>query len=196
MNRLFKLAAIACAGAACSLGSALAGTVDFNSLSNGDDITGVDLGGVTITRGANTVIVTSASPASTGNTIQGGSFVSDDPFRADFSEAGVTYVQVDMGDFNQDADDLFLRAYDSSDNLIGETLLSIAGSFVGMETLSVMTATAIAYVTFGTTGPDFLNSIYADNLIWRTSDIPLPAALPLMLMGLGGLGFASRRKKA
>ena len=35
-----------------------------------------------------------------------------------------------------------------------------------------------------------------DNVAYNTATVPVPAALPLMLLALGGLGVAARRRKA
>lgn len=35
-----------------------------------------------------------------------------------------------------------------------------------------------------------------DNFVFEVAEVPLPAALPLFLIGLAGLGFAKRRRKA
>ena len=56
------------------------------------------------------------------------------------------------------------------------------------------------WVNVGTTGTVFWGtndgSPVADNGSWSiVSSVPLPAALPLFLVALGGLGIASRRSK-
>lgn len=57
---------------------------------------------------------------------------------------------------------------------------AIGGAFLGANSISF---------AFGGASPDqfYINAI---------SDVPLPAALPLLLAGVAGLGFASRRRKA
>lgn len=56
-----------------------------------------------------------------------------------------------------------------------------------------------AFSTISITGPG--NDFFSIDDIYVSGDavlpeIPLPAAFPLMLAGLAGLGFASRRKKS
>ncbi|MEQ8935855.1 MAG: VPLPA-CTERM sorting domain-containing protein [Amphiplicatus sp.] len=65
----------------------------------------------------------------------------------------------------------------------------------------MVTLISTAEVFFSITGDAFLNSgaSLADfniNLVANTSEVPVPAALPLMLAGIAGLGFASRKKRA
>ncbi|WP_411818031.1 VPLPA-CTERM sorting domain-containing protein [Hyphococcus sp. DH-69] len=57
-----------------------------------------------------------------------------------------------------------------------------------------------AAVNFSIDGIAFLNSgaalpDYNFNINAAVSEVPIPAALPLLLSGIAGLGFASRRKK-
>jgi hypothetical protein len=184
---------------ACALGgatTAVAAVQDFESFSEFDVITGVDLGGFSITAGGDGISVLNAGNFfGTGNFIQTDPFDNSNPYRADFSVSGVSSVSVDVGDNNQDPDDLFLRAYDAFDTLLSSFAISITSSFVGFETLTV-TGTDIAYVVFGGAGQGGRNNVYADNFSYQTvSPIPLPAALPLLATAFGGLGFLARRRR-
>jgi hypothetical protein len=108
------------------------------------------------------------------------------PFRADFDVPAWT-VSVDLGDFGDDADQLFLNAYNSSNVLIASAGQLLGAGVSGMVTLNVATA-GIAYVTFGAVG-DGGSSVYADNLSF---DVPEPASAAVL--GLGVLGLAARRR--
>ncbi len=179
----------------CALGTAASAvTQDFEGFNGGDDITGQDLGGFTLTAGGDIVeIVNAYDYFGTGYFIGSNPFVNDNPYRADFSVLGVNQVSVGVGDANADADDLFLFAYDMFDTLIDSYTTSIANSFVGFETLTV-SGPNIAYVVFGGGNQVFPNSVYADNFTYSTAAVPLPAGGLLLLGALGLLGFGRRRR--
>lgn len=112
--------------------------------------------------------------------------------RADIA-GGATSVSVDLGDFDQDPDTLFLEIFDSSNASIGFTDLLIDASFEGMKTLS-LSAPDIAYAVFGATDPATLgSSVFADNFTFEPASIPEPATLSLL--GLGAVGMAMRRRR-
>ena len=94
-----------------------------------------------------------------------------------------------------DGDILFLSIFDSMDNLLGTNSVPIASSFSGLLALSIMSGTEISYALFGTIGGAFFNSVFADDLTFNTSIVPLPAALPLFVGGLGLMGLVGRREK-
>lgn len=110
--------------------------------------------------------------------------------RADIS-GGTSSVSVDLGDYNQDSDLLFLDVYDSSNVLLGHTELFIAASFSGMETLT-LSSPGISYAIFGAIASSG-SSVYADN--FTISAVPEPETYAMLLAGLGLLGFMARRRK-
>src|SRR5262249_29231922 len=65
---------------------------------------------------------------------------------------GASFVSVDLGDFDADADTLFLEAFNASNVSVGFTSLFIDASFSGMLTLS-LTAPNIDHVQFGARAP-------------------------------------------
>lgn len=116
--------------------------------------------------------------------------------RADIA-GGATFVSVDLGDFNADADLLFLDIFNASNTLLGHTDLLIDSSFSGMQTLS-LSASGIAYAVFGSTAPSINgSSVFADNFTFTpaTGGVPEPAAWALMLAGFFGMGSALRRTR-
>jgi|GEM_PF-4556195 len=112
------------------------------------------------------------------------------PYRADFKVDGVYFVSVVLGDFDGDSDNLYLKAYDSADVLLGESNFYLDASVFGGPTLSV-SAADISYAVFGSNG-EFPNSVYMDDFTYKTSAVPEPATLlgfgiPMLMIGLSKL---------
>lgn len=82
----------------------------------------------------------------------------------------------------------------SLDSSLG--LITITTSLNSIISVVTMTFAQAATNAFGLV--DWIRFEYAGTefVVASISDIPLPGALPLLLSGLAGLGFAARRKKA
>lgn len=117
--------------------------------------------------------------------------------RATFSVLASS-VSVDLGDFGGDPDDLFLRAFDQSGNLISQDTASISFIFQGMVTLRVTGNNNIASVVFGGLDPFGGNSVFGDNLVVETAAIPEPSSLAMLGIagGVFSLARVARRAKA
>lgn len=151
---------------------------------------------VSITAGAGAAACSgqSSSPNNTPALVRTGQF--DSFWTATFSSL-MNMVSIDLGDYNQDEDSLFLTAFDASSTMLGTITLDIPTTSRDMHTLSLAFAN-ISSVTFGTSGALGLGAIYADNLTFSNdvAPVPLPAGLGLLVAGLFGLGVAGRRRKA
>lgn len=134
-----------------------------------------------------------------GNTPNGTAGLIVDPLSS-FIEAvisgGTDFVSIDLGDFGADADDIFLRAYDAGNSLLGSDTFTIPGGFTGMETLSVSFAN-IARVEFGGSGFQGDSNVYADNFSFNQMGgaVPEPATWAFMILGFGAIGGAMRRQR-
>jgi hypothetical protein len=151
--------------------------------------------GVTFTTDAAASLYYSITPNNTYGLLSTDAFFERFYFiRADIA-AGATFVSVDLGDFNQDADLLFLEVYDAADNLLASTSLLIDESFEGMKTLS-LSAANIAYAIMGAMSPALGgSSVYIDNFTFISRIVPEPSSLFLALSALGaGLLFARRNR--
>lgn len=196
MNKLLVSLVLCFAGSVAS--AATTTVIDFEAgFANNQDITGVDLGGVTLTKGGETIIVTNAVPGGgSAFAVQSNPFEGTNPFRADFTSL-VSFFSVDMGDFGpSDDDDLTLQAFASDDSLLASVGINYGSAGNFLATLSV-SAPNIAYVVFNGGSTAFPSSIFADNLTFSTDTavIPLPAGGLLLLTGLGGFLLARRRTR-
>jgi hypothetical protein len=166
--------------------------IDFNAAPDGQ--TSLTFGPVTFTAGGAPIYTTTYGNAPNGTrgiiANDGNAFV---PFRADIA-GGTSFVSIDLGDYNSDADNLYLRAYDASNNLIASATDFIDASFVGMKTLSVSAAN-IAYVRFGGTGFLEQSNVYADNFTYEGRGVPEPTTWAMMIAGFGLAGAAVRSRR-
>lgn len=119
------------------------------------------------------------------------------PLRADFS-AVVRSVTVDLGDFGNDSDMLFLEVYDGSNNLLDSASKLISGSNDVLNTLSV-SSRGIRYALFGSRPPSLNgSSVYAANFSFSlqpVAPVPEPATWASMLLGLSAAGYVAGRRQ-
>jgi hypothetical protein len=103
-------------------------------------------------------------------------------------------VSVDLGDFNADADTIFLQAFGLGGVPLGETSMLLDASDEAMHTLTI-SGVDISYVVFGGRDPSLNgSSVFADNLTFGRG-VPEPGAWAMMIAGLAGIGWRLRRTR-
>ena len=187
--------------------SAHAAVVDPDSFSSGTDISnafaGVTLSALTTTGTLNPVYSVTDSYASTGDRVfsasstanvswfQGIDFSS--ALRIDFATV-VNTVSIDVISDNH-SDYGTLEIFDASNNSLGYVASSVMTSPGQYTTLTLGSATAIAYAIAG--GQDStVDNVLLDNLQYAATDVPEPATLAIWgLFGVWGAGVAVRRRR-
>ncbi|MDP3855377.1 PEPxxWA-CTERM sorting domain-containing protein [Phenylobacterium sp.] len=183
--------------AACMLGwagsaSALT-TIDFSLAPT--SFTSYSEGPVTFTSVTGSLVYAVEGPNFTNNLIGEYEAGYIPLLRADFA-LDVGLVSVELGDYADDADLLYLEVFDFSGVSLGSTTLLTDESFEGMETLSI-TASGIRFAIFGALPPAGIgSSVYADNFTYGLSAVPEPATWAMMITGFGLVGGAMRRRVA
>ena len=189
---LIKFSTLLLALAVLSYGlTAKANVIDFSSAPT--SFTSYTEQGVTFTSVTGGSIDNSTTPNGTVGLLEASAPRSY--LRADIA-GGATSVAVDLGDFNADADTLFLEIYSLTNTLLGRTDLLILNSFSGMLTLSLGNPN-IAYAIFGATDPALNgSSVYADNFTWQSvNSVAEPGSMALVALGALAAFRVSRRHK-
>jgi hypothetical protein len=162
--------------------SANAATIvfDFDSLTDGIDISGTNLGGATFTAG---VIQSQA--------------VSGSNFQVTFSMFGVRGISVE---FTGDGTGADITAFDGfglgSLGGIGPAS-GVSGSVFGNVLFIDQFAGGLfsaASVNFGGTGITSIDNLTVETIDVGGSTVPVPASLPLMAAALVGAGFVAKRR--
>jgi hypothetical protein len=190
---LLMMAAITCFVALSVNG--IAATITFEDVGTGS-YSSIVYSDVTFTNNLgnlNVMDVTSTMPPLANHVIFGpDTHNSAEAYKAAFSITGVRSVSVDMGDWNADADSLYLKAYDAGNNLLNAAYDTLPWTLNGGHTLAVTTSADISYVLFNTDYP-YPGSVFCDNFIYTANPVPLPSALLLFAPGLAGLAALRRR---
>lgn len=171
------------AGIALAASSAQAGltTYDFDGFADGTDISGVDLGGATLTAGNGGIDVT-------GGVGSGASGIS-----GTLNMFGVINVSLDLS--ANDSGEVFLNAF-APGNFLINSFSGIGGS------ISVFAPNTVA-ISFGSMSGA---GVSFDNLVLETIDVtggsdpggtavPIPGALPLMATAFAGVVFLGARRR-
>lgn len=111
--------------------------------------------------------------------------------------AATDFVSVTMGDYNGDAENLYLNAYNNANVLIGSAFFANPESSYAGATLSVSSILAdIAYVEFYGLDDRGLNTVFWDNFTFNenaNTPVPEPSTIFLLTAGVGI--FSGLRKK-
>lgn len=182
-------------------------SIDFETgFADGEDITDVNIGGVTLSRGGDLLLVTETVPdAVVGGlfSVWGSPFTSVNPIRFDFFSV-VAEFHLDVGDFGpSDADVFTLNAYSGTGTLVDSETVNFSASDSGFATLTVSESLTdlISYATLSSTSSGgFPGSFFIDNLVFDVevpgsapSPVPLPAGFVLLGTALAGLRLSRRR---
>jgi hypothetical protein len=173
-------------------------TLNFDELAQGTILDTEYVGlGVTFSNSSGALIVSTATPGppfTAPRAVLPQNYSTPGNFSQATFSVPVSFVSVVLGDFNQDADNLFLQLFDASNTLIGSDTDLLPAPVNGGLLLSA-SAPNIAYARFFGVGVDN-NSVYFDNFTFETAQQAVPEPGTMLLVGSGIVAVARRRRKS
>ena len=217
MIRSHILAACLVLGSLAGAASAATTTIDFESFNRLDDVTNLDLGGVSLSRGSSALRVVGIAPNSIPSLIGDNQVQPDNltpaaaPFRADFTDPSATVTDFTVGivapRFANTELSITVTAFDARDVELDQTTFVRDFGFdtagINYREFTVSSPGDIDYATFSVfaAGSNFQGAIF-DNVSFTTSSgggvapIPLPVGmltLPAAVLALTRVARLHRR---
>ena len=195
MKRRFS--SLAAAAVFATLTPATAATVDFEGLAPGVYAAGTDFSGLSFDQDVQIDAFSFLDgPATDGNIARQfkktGQFTSDvgGSIGGSFS-ASISALTLGAGDVCCDLDKIVLTGFDASGNVVdtdtytgqASGFLSIAGTGIVSYFLKITDVNSSGSSGFDNFSFDFENA----------APVPLPASLPMLVLGVAGLGFVGKR---
>ncbi|MCD4716654.1 MAG: PEP-CTERM sorting domain-containing protein [Desulfobacterales bacterium] len=177
----------------CSGGLAGATLITFDSLTQGDSMQSYSEAGVTFSTTTDALLYVYPHLLRTG--IAGNTENPFVPIRADFDDYASS-VSVLLGDLCFDTEEIYLNAYNESDILIGQTIVTLDGEGWMMVSVAASAIDHVIWSSINNEGPYYDNTLLADSFEFTADPVPEPATMFLLASGLIGLaGFRRRFKK-
>lgn len=194
LKKLLSLAALAMLCGPMFAAPAHAATINFEAFSDGQNINGLNLGGVTLTATGGVVEIFSNGRfgASFNSPVNAFSTPNGTGTLTGVFDAPTSFVSLYAGDEGGDTDSWRLEVFDAV--VGGNSLGSLSSGDFSGSPYSLLAITASNILRFEATWTGLVAGVAYDDLSFDSATVPEPGSLALLGLSLAGLAAARRRK--